>query len=92
MPASTLLRSGKEVQAPADSESEDAPGKDSNNPGCKRGVRIGSVKTGRVDYYIPPPPVSDPKFPPPEGIAADSRGAIYAAAVEAKTVYKYVKN
>jgi hypothetical protein len=75
-----------------DSQSEDAPGNDSNNPGCKRGVRIGSVKTGRVDYYIPPPPVSDPKFPPPEGIAADSHGTIYAAAVEAKTVYKYVKN
>ena len=47
----------------ADSESEDAPGKDTNNPGCKRGVRVGSVKTGKVDYYIPPPPVSDPKLP-----------------------------
>ena len=75
-----------------DSESEDAPAKDTNNPGCKRGMRIGSAKTGKVDYYIPPPPVSDPKFPPPEGIAADSHGTIYAAAVQAKTVYKYVKN
>jgi streptogramin lyase len=75
-----------------DSESEDAPGKDTNNPGCKRGVRIGSAKTGKVDYYIPPPPVSDPKFPPPEGVAADSHGTVYAAAVQAKTVYKYVKN
>jgi streptogramin lyase len=73
----------------SDSESEDAPDR---NPGCKRGVRIGSAKTGKVDYYIPPPPVSDPKFPPPEGIAADSHGTIYAAAVQAKTVYKYVKN
>jgi sugar lactone lactonase YvrE len=76
----------------ADSESEDAPGKDTNNPGCQRGVRIGSVKTGKVDYYIPPPPVSESKFPPPEGVAADSHGTIYAAAVQAKTVYKYVKN
>jgi hypothetical protein len=75
-----------------DSQSEDAPGKDNNNPGCKRGVRIGSAKTGKVEYYIPPPPVSDPKFPPPEGIAVDSRGTIYAAAVEAKSVYKYMKN
>jgi sugar lactone lactonase YvrE len=75
----------------ADSESEDAPGKDTDNPGCKRGVRVGSVKTGKVDYYIPPPPVSDSKFPPPEGVAADSRGTIYAAAVQAKSVYKYVK-
>jgi streptogramin lyase len=76
----------------SDSESEDAPGKDTNNPGCKRGIRVGSAKTGKVDYYIPPPPVSDPKLPPPEGVAADSHGNIYAAAVPAKSVYKYVKN
>ena len=76
----------------SDSESEDAPGKDTNNPGCKRGIRIGSAKTGKVDYYIPPPPVSDPKLPPPEGVAADSHGNIYAAAVPAMAVYKYVKN
>jgi hypothetical protein len=76
----------------SDSESEDAPGKDTNNPGCKRGVRVGSVKTGKVDYYIPPPPVTDPRLPPPEGVAADSHGAIYLAAVQAKAVYKYVKN
>ena len=76
----------------SDSESEDAPGKDTNNPGCKRGIRVGSAKTGKVDYYIPPPPVSDPKFPPPEGVAADSHGNIYAAAVQARSVYKYVKN
>ena len=76
----------------ADSESEDAPGKDTHNPGCKRGVRVGSVKTGKVDYYIPPPPVSNPAFPPPEGVAADSHGTIYLAAVQAKSVYKYVKH
>jgi hypothetical protein len=75
----------------ADSESDDTPGKDNYNPGCNRGVRIGSAKTGKVDSYIPPPPVSDPKFPPPEGVAADSHGTVYAAAVQAKSVYKYVK-
>ncbi|HKC57361.1 MAG TPA: hypothetical protein VKC35_14605, partial [Vicinamibacterales bacterium] len=74
-----------------DSESEEAPGKDTNNPGCKRGVRGGSVKTGKVDFYIPPPPVSDPRLPPPEGVAVDSHGNIYLAAVQAKDVYKYVK-
>jgi len=76
----------------SDSESEDAPAKDTNNPGCKRGIRVGSARTGKVDYYIPPPPVSDPKLPPPEGVAADSHGNIYAAAVPAKSVYKYVRN
>ena len=75
----------------SDSESEDAPGKDTNNPGCKRGVRGGSVKNGKVAFYIPPPPVADPKLPPPEGVAVDSHGNIYLAAVQAKAVYKYVK-
>jgi DNA-binding beta-propeller fold protein YncE len=76
----------------SDSESEDAPGQDTNNPGCKRGIRVGSLKDGKVQFYIPPPPVRDPKFPPPEGVAADSHGNIYAAAVPAMEVYKYVKN
>jgi len=75
----------------SDSESEDAPGKDTHNPGCKRGIRGGSVKDGKVQFYIPPPPVSDAKLPPPEGVAADSHGTIYAAAVPAMAVYKYVK-
>jgi sugar lactone lactonase YvrE len=75
----------------SDSESEDAPGKDTNNPGCKRGIRGGSIKDGKVQFYIPPPPVPDPKLPPPEGVAADSHGNIYLAAVQAKDVYKYVK-
>ncbi len=75
----------------SDSESEDAPGKDTNNPGCKRGIRGGSIKDGKVQFYIPPPPVPDPKLPPPEGVAVDSHGNIYAAAVQAKDVYKYVR-
>jgi sugar lactone lactonase YvrE len=75
----------------SDSESEDAPGKDTNNPGCKRGIRGGSIKDGKVQFYIAPPPVPDPKLPPPEGVAVDSHGTIYAAAVQAKDVYKYVK-
>jgi sugar lactone lactonase YvrE len=75
----------------SDSESEEAPGKDTNNPGCKRGIRGGSIKDGKVQFYIPPPPVSDPMLPPPEGVAVDSHGTIYAAAVQAKEVYKYVR-
>ena len=75
----------------SDSESEEAPGKDTNNPGCKRGIRGGSIKDGKVQFYIPPPPVRDAKIPPPEGVAADSHGNIYAAAVPGMAVYKYVK-
>ena len=75
----------------SDSESEEAPGKDTNNPGCKRGIRGGSIKDGKVQFYIPPPPVRDAKFPPPEGVAADSHGNIYAGAVQDMAVYKFVK-
>ena len=75
----------------ADSQSAADP-KDANyNGGCKMGIRVGSVKDGKVQYYIPPPPVADPKTPPPEGIAVDSHGTIYASAVQAKDVKKYTK-
>ena len=77
--------------ASSDSESENAPGKDTHNPGCNRGIRGGSIKDGKVQFYIPPPPVKDAKFPPPEGVAVDSRGNIYAAAVQDMAVYKYEK-
>jgi hypothetical protein len=51
--------------------------------------RVGSVKDGKVTAYIPPPPVSDPKLAPPEGITVDSHGAIYAAAQQQSDVKKY---
>ena len=62
------------------------------NGGCVMGIRIGSVKDGRVKYYIPPPPVLDEKYKwlPPEGITVDSHGAIYTGAEQQRTVMKYV--
>jgi streptogramin lyase len=46
-----------------DDMSEDSPGFDTvsypANPGCRRGIRIGSARTGKVDYFIPMP-----AFPP----------------------------
>jgi sugar lactone lactonase YvrE len=70
----------------ADSQSDEK-----TNPGCKMGIRIGSVKDGKVQYYIPPPAGVNEKTPPPEGIAVDSHGNIYAAAVQMKDVKKYTK-
>lgn len=60
----------------------------SYNPGCKQGIRVGSAKDGKVIALIPPP---DPKRRPPEGVAADSQGNIYAATTTQDTVIKYVK-
>jgi hypothetical protein len=47
-----------------------------------------AARDGQVDFTSPPP-VSDPKLPPPEGIAVD---LAYDPPVQAKSVYKYVKN
>ena len=74
-----------------DSQSDDKAG-DHYNPNCKRGVRVGSTKDGKVVAYIPPPIPGDPKWQPPIGIAVDRNGAIYEASDDQKDVKKYVKN
>jgi sugar lactone lactonase YvrE len=56
------------------------------NPGCKQGIRVGSAKDGKVTALIPPP---DPKRRPPEGVAADAQGNIYAATTTQRTVFRY---
>lgn len=63
------------------------------NPGWKRGIYIGSAKTGWVTALIP-----DPEPDPDnsgtsgaEGVAVDAMGAVYGAEVGPATVRKYVK-
>ena len=51
----------------------DSQSNDMNNPGCKMGIRVGSVKDGKVSAYIPPPPGVTNELPPPEGIAIGDR-------------------
>ena len=74
-----------------DSQSTDMPG-DRYNPNCKRGIRVGSTKDGKVVAYIPPPIPADPKWQPPIGITVDRNGVIYAASDDQKDVKKYIKN
>ena len=73
-----------------DSESKDADGY-GHNPGCHRGIRIGSAKDGKVTAYIPDP---DPKggSSMSEGVAVDHQGNVYGAEVGPKDLKKYVKN
>ena len=78
----------KDMLYVADSESEAVS---RNHLGWKNGIRIGSVKDGKVIAFIP-----DPANPPmgtsaAEGVAADSKGNIYGAEVGPKDVKKYVK-
>jgi sugar lactone lactonase YvrE len=72
-----------------DSESSNADGY-GNNPGVKRGIRIGSAKTGVVTYFIPSQDQSG-STSGAEGVAADHEGNVYGAEVKEKNVQKYVK-
>lgn len=71
----------------ADSESSPA-----NHPGgWKRGLRVGSAKDGRVDYFIPDPQASPSGTSAAEGVAVDRDGVIYGAEVGPRGVKRYVK-
>ncbi|MBI1872945.1 MAG: hypothetical protein HYS05_03530 [Acidobacteria bacterium] len=69
-----------------DSESSDA-----NHPGWKRGLRIGSVRDGKVMYFVPDPEKNPTGTSAAEGVAADAAGNIYGAEVGPRAVKKYVK-
>jgi sugar lactone lactonase YvrE len=72
----------------ADSESSSR-----SNPGWRRGIRIGSAKDGRVQFFIPDP-VVDPDASSTsgaEGVAVDEAGNVYAAEVGPRTLRKYVR-
>jgi sugar lactone lactonase YvrE len=73
----------------ADSESRDSEGY-GNNPGVKRGIRIGSAKTGIVQYFIPGSTVTGEPSEM-EGVTADSQGNVFGAEVHQMNITKYVK-
>jgi len=76
----------------ADSESRGGERGYGYNPGCQRGIRIGSAKDGSVKYFVPAPgpyPPS-PESTVSEGVAADAAGDIYGAEFT-MDVKKYVK-
>ena len=64
------------------------------NPGhgaWKRGIRIGSAKTGKVDFFIPDPDVEAKGTSAAEGVVIDSAGNIYGAEVGPRALKKYTK-
>lgn len=76
----------------ADSESNG-----SRNPGVQRGIRIGSVKDGKVTAFIPDPVLNPGQGLEPtngtaaEGVAADPAGNVYGAEVGPKNFKRYEK-
>jgi sugar lactone lactonase YvrE len=72
----------------ADSESTERV-----HPGWQRGIRIGSLKDGKVTLFIPAhmvPNSADGAMG--EGIAIDAAGNIYTAEAQLRGVTKYVRN
>ena len=62
----------------ADSESLFA---NSQNPGWITGIRVGSLRTGIVDYLIHGQVMAYPNGSNPEGVAVDAAGNVYGAVV-----------
>ena len=67
----------------------DAQSTDKTNPGFHQGIRVGSVKDGKVTAFIPQ---TDPAIGAPEGVGADDDGNIYGAYQSQGMVRKFVKN
>ncbi len=57
----------------------------------KRGIRIGSARTGAVSAFIPDPNENPPSTSAAEGVAVDAKGNIYGAEVGPKRLMRYVK-
>jgi sugar lactone lactonase YvrE len=72
----------------ADSESASVS---RNHQDWKRGIRIGSVKDGKVIAFIPDPDVDARGTSAAEGVVVDAAGNIYGAEVGPRAVKKYVK-
>jgi sugar lactone lactonase YvrE len=60
-----------------------------NNPGFKQGIRIGSVKDGKVTAFIPEPSA---EIGSPEGIGVDDAGTVYAGWTGKMNFRRFVKN
>ena len=71
----------------------DSQSNSTQNPGWKRGIRIGSAKDGSVVAFIPDPEPNPDRAgtSSAEGVVVDAEGNIYGAEVGSMSVKKYVK-
>ena len=63
-----------------------------SHPGWLKGIRIGSLKDGKVTTFVPPHKTDSPDGAMGEGIAIDAAGNIYTAEATVRGVTKYVKD
>jgi sugar lactone lactonase YvrE len=69
-------------------DSESTP---KSHPGWLKGIRIGSLKDGKVTMFVPPHKTDAPDGAMGEGIAIDAAGNVYTAEATVRGVTKYVK-
>jgi len=86
--ASGIFIDANDVLYVADSESGSiAP----QRPEWKRGIRIGSARTGDVTGFIPDPVETTRNTSAAEGVAVDRNGVIYGAEVGPRALKRYVR-
>jgi DNA-binding beta-propeller fold protein YncE len=66
----------------------DSQSSPTNNPGFKQGIRIGSIKDGKVTAFIPEPSA---EAGTPEGVGVDDAGNVYGGWVAKMAVRRFVK-
>jgi DNA-binding beta-propeller fold protein YncE len=69
--------------------SADSQSGEKHNAPFRQGIRIGSVKDGRVTAFITEP---GPTPNMPEGVAADDQGNVFGGFTSRQTLKKFVKN
>ncbi len=89
---SGLFIDKNDVLYSADSESR-VPEGYGHHPGWKRGIRIGSAKTGVVTAFIPDTYATPDRSATSgeEGVTADRNGVVYGAQVQQKAAVRYSK-
>ena len=60
-----------------------------NHDGWKRGIRVGSLKDGKITVFIPDPNEKATGTSAAEGVAVDSKGNIYGAEVGPMALKRY---
>jgi DNA-binding beta-propeller fold protein YncE len=67
----------------------DSQSDEKTNPPFRQGIRIGSVKDGKVTAFIP---AFDPKIAMPEGVSADKDGNVFGGFATGMNFKKFAKN
>jgi hypothetical protein len=84
---SGLAIDGNDTIYAADSESEPK-----RHPGWLKGIRIGSLKDGKVTLFVPPHKTDTADGAMGEGIAIDNAGNLFTAEATVRGITKYVKD